>query len=203
LATHLLPAGLIGLVLAGMFSHTMAMTSSDANAISAVVIRDIIPFLRKGKGFLPPRSELLWSRLTTFLFIVLSMSIALEADSFGGVLGLLILWFGALVGPIAVPMLLGILPWFKKSGPSAAIISWAVGLVIFAVNKYVIPTQVAAMGTNASAFTVASPVIGSIIVFIVMGYIKPENTPESDAIVDALDEDTEEEVSVREFKVVS
>jgi len=30
LATSLLPVGLVGLVLAGMFSHTMAMTSSDA-----------------------------------------------------------------------------------------------------------------------------------------------------------------------------
>jgi len=203
LATHLLPGGLIGLVLAGMFSHTMAMTSSDANAISAVVIRDIIPVFRKGKGFLPPRSELLWARLTTFLFIVLSMSIALRADSFGGVLGLLILWFGALVGPIAVPMLLGMLPWFKKSGPSAAIISWAIGLVIFAVNKYAIPGQVAAMGTNAQAFTVASPVVASIIVFILLGFIKPENTAVSDAIVDSLNVDTDEVVPVREFKAVS
>ena len=47
LTTQLLPQGLVGLVLAGMFAHTMAMTSSDANAISAVVLRDILP--RRGR----------------------------------------------------------------------------------------------------------------------------------------------------------
>src|SRR5262249_6976025 len=35
MTTTFLPAGLVGLVLAGIFSHTMAMVSSDANAISA------------------------------------------------------------------------------------------------------------------------------------------------------------------------
>ena len=110
LATTLLPAGLVGLVLAGMFSHTMAMTSSDANAISSVVVRDIIPALRRGRGHLVGATELLAGRISTFLFIGLSMVIALTADSFGGVLGLIITWFGALVGPVAIPMLLGMLP---------------------------------------------------------------------------------------------
>jgi len=75
--------------------------------------------------------------------------------------------------------------------------------VIFAVNKYAIPGQVAAMGTNAQAFTVASPVVASIIVFILLGFIKPENTAVSDAIVDSLNVDTDEVVPVREFKAVS
>ena len=43
MTTTFLPPGLIGLVLAGIFSHTMAMVSSDANAISAVITRDMIP----------------------------------------------------------------------------------------------------------------------------------------------------------------
>lgn len=44
----MLPAGMIGLVLAGFFSHTMAMVSSDANVISAVITRDTLPRLWKG-----------------------------------------------------------------------------------------------------------------------------------------------------------
>ena len=113
------------------------MTSSDANAISAVITRDIIPALRRSKKPLTSKIELAAGRLSTFLFIGLSMMIALSADSFGGVLGLLILWFGALVGPIAIPMLLGMLRPFRRCGPSAALFSWAAGLVVFAVNKYV------------------------------------------------------------------
>ena len=40
---QLLPHGLLGLVIVGFFSHTMAMCSSDANAIAAVFTRDIAP----------------------------------------------------------------------------------------------------------------------------------------------------------------
>ncbi|OSC56261.1 Na+:solute symporter, partial [Streptomyces sp. BF-3] len=44
---QLLPHGLLGLVIVGFFSHTMAMCSSDANAIAAVFTRDIAPVLSK------------------------------------------------------------------------------------------------------------------------------------------------------------
>ncbi len=197
MSMDLLPAGLVGLVLAGMFAHTMAMTGSDANAISSVVVRDIMPRFRRGKGILPPRQELVWARLTTFLFIALSMGIAFSSDSFGGVLGLLISWFGALVGPIAVPMLLGMLPMFRKSGPTAALISWAAGLIVFAVNRYLLSGLAETMGDAWDAYEVATPVLVSIVLFVVIGLIKPENTPERDALVESLGSDDEVESSQR------
>ncbi|GAB3707378.1 sodium:solute symporter family protein [Mariniluteicoccus flavus] len=189
LTTTLLPQGLIGLVLAGMFSHTMAMTSSDSNAIASVVVRDIIPRFRKDRSFLPEKQELFFSRLITFLFITFSMVIALSSESFGGVLGLLILWFGALVGPVAVPMLLGLLPAFRKSGSSAAIISTLFGLIMFALNRWVLAGWVKSLGNEAQAWTVATPVVVSIIAFVVIGWIRPENTPETDELVDSLSKD--------------
>ena len=67
------------------------------------------------------------------------MVIALTADSFGGVLGLVILWFGGLVGPIADPDAAGHaarLP--RAAGRRRAIASWAVGLVVFALTRYVV-----------------------------------------------------------------
>ncbi|HRL50706.1 MAG TPA: Na+:solute symporter [Propioniciclava sp.] len=193
LATQLLPQGLIGLVLAGMFAHTMAMTSSDSNAIASVVVRDIIPQFRKGKSFLPEKSELFFSRLITFLFITFSMIIALTSDSFGGVLGLLILWFGALVGPVAVPMLFGMLPAFRRSGSSAALISTAGGLLMFALNRWAIADWVKTLGDNSQAWTVATPVLVSIVLFVGIGFLKPENTPETDALIDSLSTDLPED----------
>jgi solute:Na+ symporter, SSS family len=193
MATELLPQGLIGLVLAGMFAHTMAMTSSDSNAIASVVVRDIIPQFRKGRSFLPEKSELFFSRLITFLFIGFSMIIALTSESFGGVLGLLILWFGALVGPVAVPMLFGMLPAFRRSGSSAALISTAAGLAMFALNRWVIADWVTGLGDNASAWSVATPVLVSIILFTAIGWIKPENTPETDELIDSLSRDVDDE----------
>lgn len=190
LAQTLLPQGLIGLVLAGMFAHTMAMTASDANAISSVVVRDIVPVFRKGKH-LPTRPELFVGRAVTFTFITLSMIIAVGADSFGGVIGLIVDWFGALVGPIAVPMLLGLLPWFKRSGPIAALLSWGAGLVVFAITKYGIAGQIEAAGHDAAALAVGAPVIVSVMLFIVLGLVFRERNPEGDELVDSLAVDAE------------
>jgi SSS family solute:Na+ symporter len=196
LVTDLLPVGLVGLVLVGMFSHTMAMTSSDSNAIASVVVRDIIPLFRKGRSFLPAKTELLFSRFITFLFIAGSMVIALTSDSFGGVLGLLILWFGALVGPVAVPMLLGMLPWFRRSGSAAALISTALGLAAFALNRWAWPTWIESLGANGQAWTVATPVVVSLVSFIVIGFIRSEENPETDALLASIESDASSQPSV-------
>jgi len=194
MTTHLLPGPLIGLVLAGMFAHTMAMSSSDANAISAVVVRDIIPALLRGKSRLSARAELAAGRIATCVFIALSLAVALGANNFGGVLGLLVLWFGALVGPVAIPMLLGMLPWFRRSGPSAAILSWAAGLIVFVLSKYAFAGEIARLGKNwTTTATVAGPIMVSLIVFVACGFVRPWRDAASDALIEALDTDTEEE----------
>lgn len=192
LTQSLLPAGLVGLVLAGLFSHTMAMTSSDANAIAAVVTRDIIPALRGRRAPLSGRVELAVGRLATFLFIGLSMVIALTSDSFGGVLGLLITWFGALVGPVAIPMLLGMLKQFRRCGSVAALGSWVAGLVVFAITKYVLGDQIAALGANGAAVSVAAPILASVLVFLIAGLVVPQGTPASDGLIASLDADLAE-----------
>ncbi|RQO49963.1 Na+:solute symporter [Variovorax sp. KBW07] len=190
LTQHLLPTGLIGLVLAGMFAHTMAMTSSDANAVSSVITRDVLPVIWKGSRQMSGRAELFVGRLSTFLFIALSMCIALVADKFGGVLGLIILWFGALVGPIAIPMLLGMLPAFRRCGPTAALTSWATGLVVFVLVKYVFADQIKALNPDwTTTITVAGPVLCSLTVFVLVGLIAPWRNEQADALIDALAND--------------
>ncbi|WP_240437586.1 sodium:solute symporter family protein [Sciscionella marina] len=191
LVTHLLPPGLVGLVLAGMFAHTMAMSSSDANAISSVVVRDIVPALRGSRGRLVGRTELLAGRAATFLFIAASLAIALSAGSFGGVLGLLVLWFGALVGPIAVPMLLGMLPLFRRCGPAAALVSWTAGIVVFALTRYAFADALAALSKGtAQSITVAGPVVASVLVYCACGWLFPWRDNDSDELVDAIRADS-------------
>jgi solute:Na+ symporter, SSS family len=190
LTQQLLPAGLVGLVLAGLFSHTMAMTGSDANAISSVVTRDILPAVWKRGRALDTRAELIVGRISVFTFIALSMVIALTADSFGGVLGLIILWFGGLVGPIAIPMLLGMLPAFKRCGPVAAITSWAVGLAVFALTRYVLDDAISQLAPDqATAVQVGGPVVCSIVTFVVIGLVAPWRNADSDELVDAISRD--------------
>lgn len=195
LTQQLLPVGLVGLVLAGMFSHTMAMTGSDANAISSVVTRDILPAIWKRGRAMDTRTELVVGRISVFTFIALSMVIALTADNFGGVLGLIILWFGGLVGPIAIPMLLGMLPAFKRCGPLAAITSWAVGLLVFVLTRYVFDAQIAQLASDqVTAISVGGPVVCSIITFILIGLIAPWRNEQAEQLVDSLSVEVDESV---------
>lgn len=191
LTQQLLPGGLVGLVVAGLFSHTMAMTASDANAISSVVTRDIVPALWKGaKGRMTSRTELIIGRVSVFSFIAVSMVIALTADSFGGVLGLIILWFGGLVGPIAIPMLLGMLPLFRRCGPGAAISSWAAGVVVFVLINFVLNDAITRLAPDlVTAISVAGPVLVALVVFVVLGVVRPWHDADADAIIDALSSD--------------
>lgn len=170
LATQLLPPGLVGLVLASMFAHTMAMTTSDANTISAVLTRDVFPVLAPKTRNLSESQSLRLARLTTLAFTTLTLVIAAEADRFGGVLNLLVIWFAALVGPTAVPMILGLLPAFRRSGAATAIASWIAGIGTFALMKYTM--------TPGMTMTVAAPVLASVIVFLVGGWLtSPANEP--------------------------
>ncbi|MEX1137554.1 MAG: sodium:solute symporter family protein [Balneolales bacterium] len=183
LTMELLPPGLVGLVVASMFANTMSMTSSDANTISAVITRDILPNLSNKFTNLKREQSLFLARLSTFIFTALTLLIAINADSFGGVLGLIITWFGALVGPVSVPMLLGLLPAFRNSDSRAAITSILGGLGGFVIVTYMMETS--------QAVQVASPLAISLFLFIGIGLLSrnKEVAPEVDNLLDNLSQD--------------
>ena len=190
MATMLLPRGLLGLVLGGLFASTMAMTSSDANAISAVVVRDILPALRHNRQRMNDDAQLLAGRICTFLFLALSMLIAIYANRFGGVLGLLILWFAALLGPNAIPMLLGMLLPFRRCGPTAAITAWSGGILTFFVIRFIFPAKIANFaGDMATAISVGSPVLVSLILFLAVGLFTRKINPAANALLQSINRD--------------
>ncbi len=164
-----LPEGLVGLVLAGIFSATLSMVTSDANTISAVITKDIIPFLSKRFMKMHPEKELRLARLTTFTFVFMTLIVTSFYKDFGGVIGLIIIWFGALVGPTAVPMILGLVPSFKHSDSKAAIASIVTGISTFFVMKTV--------GHGISqAMILALPTVLSVSVFLGMGFANRNGT---------------------------
>jgi Na+/proline symporter len=164
----LLPSGLVGLVIASLFANTMSMTSSDINTISAVITRDILPNI--SEKFSLDKISLLTARVTTFLFTLLTIIVALQYEYFGGILGLIITWFGALVGPIAIPMLFGVIPTFKSCGPVAAISSIFAGLLTFIITKNV--------EISSLALQVSLPLIVSTLVYVIIGLIQIQNVPD-------------------------
>ena len=167
LTMELLPHGLIGLVLASLFANTMSMTSSDANTISAVINRDILPTLSVRFRELSRSRALVQARITTFLFILGTLIIGIFADSFGGILGLIINWFGAFIGVIAVPMILGLLPFFSTCSSRGAIFSMIAGTLTFILAKLFISTEMIASGAIFKTIEIGSPVLVTLLVYTV------------------------------------
>src|SRR5690606_14135017 len=184
MAMEFLPSGLTGLLLASLFSNTLSMVSSDANTISAVITRDILPvFMKKIKSYSQGKA-LTIARFTTLIFILLTLIIAWNSSSFGGVIGLIITWFSALLGPISVPMILGLLPAFKHSDSKAALMSIFGGLTTFALFKLAF--------TVSYGWELSGPIITSLIIYIGYGLIvKKPVKPEVEALVSSLNNDGE------------
>ncbi|MBA8823729.1 Na+/proline symporter [Saccharopolyspora lacisalsi] len=178
MALEFLPSGLLGLVLVGFFSHTMAMAASDATAISAVMTRDVLPKISHRAARFTDRQGLLAGRVLTVVFVFLSVVIAVNAEALGGVLGIILTWVGALIGPISIPLMLGMLRPFRHIGPTAALTSWAAGLITYGLTKYA--------WSMSEAITVASPVLVSMLVFVAVGAIRRDAPPAATEICDAL-----------------
>lgn len=185
MAQQLLPAGLVGLVLAGLFAATMSMTSSDANTIAAVITRDILPVLSEKFKNMSRKQSLTIARITTFTFTFITLIIGIQADRFGGVLGLIISWFGALIGPISIPMLLGLFPIFRHSDSKAAITSILSGLVMFVITKYFVDWPL--------SLEIGSPVLVSGVIYIGMGLLNRNKAldPQVQALLKAVSTDKE------------
>ena len=161
LMLKILPQGMIGLVIASLFAATMGMTASDVNTTAAVITRDILPVV--SDKFSNENRPLRTARITTFLYTLATLVIALNYERFGGVLGLIVNWFAALLGPTSMPLLLGLLPIFRKCGPKAAIFSIIAGIGTFVVTKN--------LNTHSLAIDVGLPTIVSAIVFVSAGLL--------------------------------
>ena len=71
---------------------------------------------------------------------------------------LIIKWFGGLIGPASIPMVLGIVPFWKHCGPVAAFSTILSGLVTFVIVNF-------GMAEASLAVSVGSPVVVSLITF--------------------------------------
>ncbi|WP_016906551.1 sodium:solute symporter family protein [Streptomyces xiaopingdaonensis] len=185
LAKELLPTGLIGLLLAGFFSHTMAMVGSDCNVITAVITRDLVPLFAPRVRRFTQRGQLVFARTTTVLFVVVSMSFALFSDPDGFIMTVVVSIVAATMGPISIPLMLGLLPWFRRIGPAAAIVSWAGGLAVWAVLYW-------GVDGASEATTVGFPLLTSLFLYLGVGFLCPQRTGARDELVASLGDDPTE-----------
>jgi SSS family solute:Na+ symporter len=129
LCVALLPVGLLGLVVAAMFSATMSMLSTDYNVCASVLTNDVYRRLIRPNA--SQRQLVLVGRLMTLLVGVLSLAVAFYMVSGEGAGGdklfrSMVTLFSVATAPVAVPMLAGLIT--PKVTTRAALIGFAAGI---------------------------------------------------------------------------
>ena len=122
----LLPVGLMGVVIAAMFSATMSMLSSDYNALASVITNDIIK-----RHFAPRASDqtlLRIARVSTLMVGALAVVIALAlvyTENLSDLVKIMARLFSVLLPPVALPMAAGLLS--RKASGRGAVAGFALG----------------------------------------------------------------------------
>ena len=89
--------------------------------------------------------------------MAVTVVIGLLNERFGGVTGLILSWFSALLGPTAVPLLLGLFPMFRHCDGKAAIGATLAGFAVFVLTKaglVVIPADFGTIAPTIVTFAV-------------------------------------------------
>lgn len=121
-----LPAGMIGLMVAAMFSATASMVSSQLNVFSGVLTHDIYRPLTKAKE---DAKGLVWAgRVFTVILGVVLIAIALSYKAFGGAEKVIIKATEAVVVALLAPTVWGL---FSRSVRSGAV-WWTAGIGMIA-----------------------------------------------------------------------
>ena len=136
LCRHVLPVGMIGMVIAAMFSATMSSLAGNFNAIASVMTNEL--YLRFDKAA-TPRRRMIAARVATVLTggAIVALTFVMQyAQGADDLFNLSNKCFAVFLPPIAIPMLLGVFVkrFSKRSGMVALVGGIAVGLVLFVVG---------------------------------------------------------------------
>lgn len=109
LCNTLLPAGMLGLVVAAMFAATMSMLSSDYNVCANVLTNDVYRRLLRPDA--SQRELVRVGRLLTILVGILALATAFSLQRGQGqdLFGKMVTLFSVATAPVAAPMILGLL----------------------------------------------------------------------------------------------
>ncbi|MBX7258028.1 MAG: hypothetical protein K1Y02_16830 [Candidatus Hydrogenedentes bacterium] len=126
LCQELLPVGMMGIMLAAMFSATMSMLSGDYNSVASVVTNDIIK-----RVFVPHASDralVVIARIATIAIGVLALVLALlfaRAKGLEDLVKYMAQLFAALLPPVALPMVAGLMS--RRTSNAGALMGFALG----------------------------------------------------------------------------
>ncbi len=109
LSLKFLPAGLMGLMIAAMFSATMSTLSGDYNVMASVITEDIYRRLFDKEA--TQRRLVIVGRVATLAVgaLTIAIGISLISSARKGLFEVMVTVFGLFVGPMLIPMLAGLL----------------------------------------------------------------------------------------------
>jgi SSS family solute:Na+ symporter len=143
LSLRFLPAGLMGLMIAAMFSATMSTLSGDYNVMASVITEDIYRRLFDKEA--SQKRLVVVGRIATLLVGVLTIviGVSLIASARKGLFEVMVTVFGLFVGPMLIPMLVGLLSRrITWRGAAAGIITGFIfGLSFFLYKNLVLANQ--------------------------------------------------------------
>ena len=143
LVLKLLPAGMVGIIMAAMLSATMAMVSSDYNAIASVLTKDVYErLIRPGAS---EKQQLRVGRMATLALGVLTtlLSIWIALSQQQSLFNIMVTVLGAFTAPTLLPLLAGLavrrLTWQGALGGFS--LGLATGLVFLAIKTWWLPSH--------------------------------------------------------------
>ncbi len=123
-AVHLLPAGLLGLMIAAMFSATMSSLNSEFNIMSAVLTNDI--YKRLINPHATDKQLIFVARLNIILVGTVVIIGSLFIGKLGGAFEANKILTGLFAIPLAIPLVLGLL--FKRTNSAGAFFTVLTGI---------------------------------------------------------------------------
>ena len=124
----LLPAGLLGLVLAGFIAALMSQIDSTLNSASTLVTMD---FIRKRHPEYDSHKLMTTGRIVTFVFMLLAALWAPQIESFGSLFKYLQKVLSYTVPPVVAMFLLGL--FWKRANSQGAFASLVIGVLLGAI----------------------------------------------------------------------
>ena len=177
ISLKILPVGMMGFMLAAMFSATLSTLGSEYNTLSGVLTRDF--FKKKIRPDAPESQEIMFGRIATLLIGLGTMGIAMLLNAIQGLnlMDIMIRVFSAFGPPTMIPLICGLLfRRFNARGVTWGVIAGiATGVTLVAANVVLVQKYSGLMAQDASVdywlrsgWTSAATTLTIIVTFIGM-----------------------------------
>lgn len=168
--------GLIGMFISAIFAATMSMISADLNSLASVFTKDI--FQRKIRPDAKDSQLIKVGMISTVILGLLTIVSALLTIHMQGAFNAMIDWYAALLGPVSVPLLFGMI--YKRATWRGALLSWGLGFATFVIVKY---GYAALTGTETPfALYTGLELLVSFGAFFLEGFISRQTKEEKEAV---------------------